>query len=638
MKIKHIQVVLLMLMVLPAFTSCKKYLDIVPDNIATIENAFTRRNEAEKFLFTCYSFLPKSGDLTGNPAFYAGDEISLIWPTVDFALNPAAYNIARGNQNVVDPFANFWDGSQEGQSLFIALRDCNIFLENIGKVPDMDQFEKDQWSAEVKFLKAYYLFYLVRMYGPIPLPKKNLEVSAGIKEIKVYRAPVDSCFNYMIQLIDSAEVFLPEIIADRVDGLGRITKPIALAIKAKMLVTAASPLFNGNTDYANFKDNRGQLLFNTTVDHSKWQKAALACKEAIDLCEKVGIQLYYYAQDVAQFDLSDETYTKMSIRNAVSEKWNSEIIWANTNSMVTTLQAYCLPRGLVESNVQPRGQLAPPLKIVEEFYTNHGLPITSDKDWNYAARFNLRIASDTDKIHIGLGYTTAALNFDREPRFYADLGFDGGTWYGQGKYDDNDQYVLKAKKGQPASQQVQFAYSTTGYWVKKLVNYKDVVGASATSIEPYAWPEMRLSDLYLLYSESLNEASEGTEVDPEAYKWIDLVRKRAGIPSVEDAWSGYSTEPTKFKTQKGFRDIIHQERLIEMAFEGDRYWSLLRWKEASKEFNEPITGWDIEQSSPEAYYRPRVIFNQRFGLKNYFWPIKDNNITVNRNLVQNPGW
>ena len=86
------------------------------------------------------------------------------------------------------------------------------------------------------------------------------------------------------------------------------------------------------------------------------------------------------------------------------------------------------------------------------------------------------------------------------------------------------------------------------------------------------------------------------------------------------------------------RSILHQERLIEMVFEGQRFWDLRRWKEATKVLNIPIVGWNIMQTGTTAYYLPKTIFNQTFGVKDYFWPIYDGNITNNKNIVQNIGW
>src|SRR5690606_26998162 len=102
--------------------------------------------------------------------------------------------------------------------------------------------------------------------------------------------------------------------------------------------TAASPLFNGNPDYTSFVDNQGTKLFNATYDPTKWDKAAAAVKEAIDLCEMVGNKLYYYNQSGQQYNVSDTTRIQMNIRNSVTEKWNNEIIWGNSNSTANIIQ------------------------------------------------------------------------------------------------------------------------------------------------------------------------------------------------------------------------------------------------------------------------------------------------------------
>src|SRR5690606_6260489 len=263
---------IIVMLITLSLTACKKYLDVVPDNIATIDHAFNMRQQAEKFLFTCYSYLPRHSVLSGsaneNPALGAGDE---LW--FHNFYQPYSWNIARGFQNVVNPYNNFWQGTQGGKDLYQGISDCNIFLENIGRTPDIDQSERLRWIAEVKFLKAYYHYYLTRMYGTIPIKRVNLPINADPETVRVFRDPVDSCFNYVVQLLDEAIADLPDLITNEADELGRVTKPIALAIKAEVLVTAASPLFNGNPDYANFKDSRGVQLFNPVYDPEKWVKA-----------------------------------------------------------------------------------------------------------------------------------------------------------------------------------------------------------------------------------------------------------------------------------------------------------------------------------------------------------------------------
>ena len=174
--------------------ACKKdYLDIVPDNVATIDNAFTNRNEAEKYLFTCYSYLPQESSIYENPAMLAGDEYWTYWPITNLSRLPVDPQlIARGGQGKVDPKLNYWDGYVSGKPLFRAIRDCNIFLENVNKVIDLDPAMKQRWIAEVQFLKAYYHFYLLRMYGPVPIMDKNLPIDASTEEVRVKRQHAES--------------------------------------------------------------------------------------------------------------------------------------------------------------------------------------------------------------------------------------------------------------------------------------------------------------------------------------------------------------------------------------------------------------------------------------------------------------
>jgi hypothetical protein len=617
-------------------TSCKKYLDIIPDNVPTLDNAFTMRSEALKYLYTCYSYMPEDGNLGADPAILGGDETWAIYNPPRPEFNHYIFDLARGTQGTIDPIGGYY-----WTDLYRAIRDCNIFLENVAKVPDLTEEERRQWIAEVKFLKAYYHFYLVRMYGPIPLIKVNLPIDAGIDQVKVARDPVDDCFKYIVQLLDEAKTDLPLVVGSPNNMLGRITRPIAYALKAKVLVTAASPLFNGNPDMSSLKIRDGKQLFNPAVSTVKWDSAAVACKAAIDICQLAGNKLYVFNPAVSPFKLTDSTRTTMSIRNAFTEKWNSEIIWANTQSISNLTQKVAAVNVDFRYIDNPRimSELAPPIKIAEMFYSDKGVPITEDKTWNNG-NLTLRTATGAEQRYIRKGYTTSALNFDREPRFYANLGFDGGVWYGQGSYDDTNPsslYYVSSRKGQPDGK-VQPDYgSPTGYFVKKYVNYLNVQGSGVSdyTVEEYPWPLIRLAQLYLMYAEALNESA---GPGAETRKYVDLVRARAGLKSVQVSWDTYSNNPSKYTSQSGMRDIIHQEELIEMAFEGSRFWDLRRWKEATSQFRKPVQGWDIEQTNPEFYYRRKVLFDQSFGVKDYFWPIKDQDILVNRNLVQNIGW
>lgn len=630
--------------------SCKKYLDIVPDNVATIDNAFTLRSEAEKYLFTCYSFLPKDGEPLYNMGFMAGDE---IWSNIEEReFISYGWRIARGSQNADNPLMDAWNGRYQGGGngdnfgLYRAIRTCNIFLENVQdqtKVPDLKLDERQRWIAEVKFLKAYYNFLLLRMYGPIPIVDKNLDLDASVDEVRIKRMPFDDCVNYVNNLLDEAITNLPVIITDRTNELGRITKPIALAIKARLLLTAASPLFNGNTDYAGFRDKDGVALFNTTYDANKWIKARDAAKAAVDAAESAGFKLYQFPG--SQFKLSDSTLRELTIRGALTERvaQNSEHVWANPNSLSSFMQQVAMPRLMKGSDPIPVGlarqQLAPPIKIAEMFYTRNGVPINEDKMLDFSNRYTIRKAVKAERFYIKEGYNTARLNFDREPRFYADLAFDGATWY---KYDspsgsDENTYTVEAKSTQLAGANNFGWYNETGYFVKKVVDWNMSQSNSGATYRTYAWPEVRLADLYLMYAEALNETLSSPSSD--VYTYINKIRTRAGLQSVETSWTNYSTNPSKYTTKDGMRQIIQQERLIEMAFEGSRYWDIRRWKRAAEMFNQPITAWSVNQPDEQSYYRVRTVLNQNFiAPRDYLWPIRTYDLTVNPNLVQNPGW
>ncbi|MCS2651239.1 RagB/SusD family nutrient uptake outer membrane protein [Bacteroides faecis] len=619
------------------------FLDVVPDNVSILDHAFSNSTEAEKFLFTCYAQLPQNGSENGNVGFFGADEAWLPKDLDTRWVNADAWNMARGEQNTNDPYHNAWAGEKSARAYFKALRLCNIFLENIQNeslVRDLPLDTRTRWIGEALFLKAYYHYLLLRMYGPIPLIDKNIPVSATPEETRQERIPVDSCVNYIAQLYDQAYAKLPAYISRPTTELGRVTQPILLACKAKLYLLAASPLFNGNTDYVKFKNMKGEPLFNQTYDENKWLLAATAAKKAIDAAENNGAKLYYYENN-SPISMTDETITQMNIRNSICDPWNDEIIWGNSNSRPVNLQNVCM--ALINNDFLSTscyGMMAPPLKMVEMFYTKNGVPINEDKDLaqNYIFYETLRTATDAERINIQSGQQTAALNFDREPRFYADLAFDRSSWllYNISSQSDQEPFYVNARSGESANGVVQSMYSVTGYFVKKLVHWESTFVQNG-QIKQYPWPEIRLADLYLMYAEALNESKKAP--DDEVYYYIDEVRRRAGLDGVKKSWQDHSTNPSKPTTKVGMREIIQRERTIELAFEGHRFWDLRRWKTANEELNRPIQGWDINQKDADAYYQKRTIFMQKFvAPRDYLWPIQEAELRRNTSLIQNPGW
>ncbi len=626
-----------LVMLLVGLNSCvKKYLDIIPDNIAKIDNAFTMRIMAERFLFTCYSWLPNESDINNGPAMLTADE---LW-AVD--LPPAGYvgnglKIAKGFQGIVDPYLNFWDGEGGGVPLFRGIRECNIFLENVGKVPDVDEVERGRWIGEVKFLKAYYHFLLLRMYGPVPIVDVNLPISVSVEDVKVERAAIDDCFDFIVRTIDEAVETLPDVITDKVTEKGRIDRCIAKALKARVLVYAASPLFNGNSEYSGFLNKAGQPYFNQQFDGHKWELAAEACQEAVRFCEANGFVLNRFIPSGTQ-SLSNSQINQLSYRDAMAERTNAEVIWANMKDVFgdgNTQQVRCLPRGILGGSGGGNGYIGVPLKMVEMFYTDHGVPLEEDKTRSIASRYDLRVVRPEESTNLVSGYLTADLNFDREDRYYGAVGFDGGKLFGMGRVTEATQWPLHMKYGQAGGIYTADSYVITGYFPKKMLNYQSVPNSTSMAARSYPWPILRLADLYLLCAEAINEAEGPTS---EAIRMVDMVRERSGLNGVQQSWTSYSRRPDKFSTREGLRDIIRRERTIELMFEGQRAWDIRRWKTALVELNAPIRGWDTFKKTEAEYYTPVTLFNQKFFNKNYFWPIKEQSLQVNRNLDQNPGW
>jgi hypothetical protein len=674
---------LLLIPMLAAF-SCSDFLDVVPDDTPTIDHAFLNRTEAESYLIGLFSYLPEHGNPGQNPALAGGDE---VWfyernMSVDLGL----WNvIAKGGQGQNDPVANYYASKQTkeelhgGKALFTALSDCNIFLENIHKPYDLYETERIRWIAEVKFLKAYYHFWLFRMYGPIPIIRENVPVGDDADALQRSREPVDAVVDYICSLCDEAAEVLPDRFGSTDEGefqigtsdaydLGRPTKQIALSLKALALVYAASPLFNGNPDYTGYgKDKNGVDLFPQPYDPQKWVHAAEALKTAIDVSHTADHKLYNFSDptsgsSAAAFinNLHQRTINAMQVRGAVTEQWNREIIWGDTR-LSQAIHIACMP--IINTNVENDGggllshSWAPTLRIIEQFYTNHGIPIEEDEAWvghtSPESLYALRTITNDDRHYIRRGSmvdnTTAYLHFNREPRFYGSISFEHGVYFGDGMQTSHETNPPVLDWWKNFKNRNMERFPITGYFCKKLIAYQTsspVGGGFSIGIGGnYPFPIIRLADLYLMYAEALNESK--PVPDNEVYYWIDTVRYRTGLEGVVESWSNYAIPGLKNKpaTQEGMREIIQRERLNELAFEGHRFWDLRRWKIAREYLDgQPIRGLNtvIEGNSsnnrPDEFYQNVTLATQRFGLKDYFFPIKVSTVIKNPNLLQSPYW
>ncbi len=625
------------------------YLNVVPDDIPTIDHAFEDMAQAEKYLYTCYSYLLPYMDSAKDPALMGSGEF-LSYASGHGAISLYNLGLITGGQNTSAPICNNWETDSWYNSPYQGITVCNTFLERIDEPFDLDILSKTRWIAEVKFLKAYYHYLLIRLYGPVVIRDKNHPIDSSPDQIREYRSPLDDCVQYVSDLLDEATKDLPLRIENETEELGRATKPIAQAVKAKLWILAASPLFNGNSNYANIVDDRGVKLFPSAgKDMTKWEKALKACEEAVSTSESAGNALYTLGSH--SYILNEELNHQLEIRNKIWDRWNRETVWGYTRTGTYYLQADVIPRlttDALKNSYVRGGSLAPTHFVADLYYTENGVPMDEDKTFDYAHRYDLREAreeemwkvSTTTDPSTGKPFVTAQVHFNREPRFYASLGFDGALWWGNGKTDISrydELYKIAGKFSQLQGQTWNSLYSVTGYFAKKLVAPATTFNTTDFLAEAAPFPIIRLSDLYLLYAEALNEVNGPT---PQVHALVNAVRAKAGLKTVEEAWRQYSTNPAKPQSQDGMKEIIRRERMIELAMEGQTMWDIRRWMEGTKYWNGKVETWNVNGKSPEAYYVKKVLtsaFNT-FSQRDYLWPISQNQLAINPKLIQNYGW
>lgn len=614
--------------------SCN-YLDIVPDEKATEEDAFKNPKAAERFLYSCYSYMPNVRDGQNSMDLFTGDDIVTHWEHESFA------KFAQGNYTPSNPVINYWD------RLYKGIRQCYLLKANIGSVPGLSDELKNDYMAEADFLIGYYHFFLIRNYGPVVIVDRLFEAEElGDPESSLARSPYDQCVEWITGLLYSAYERLP--VKRTGTEYGRATKAIALSIRARLLLYAASPQFNGGEKfvsmYSNFKNEDGTQLISTTYDPNKWTKAKDACKLAIDVADAAGHELYYAKPGALAQAPEPTDLTQRNLRFTFIDKDNStEVIWGycQKEGGNTQLQGKSVPRW----NQYCWGGLGITLRQVQRFYTERGLPIDEDPDFNsnYYGVTTIPAGYPNAKP----GERTLEMNLHREPRFYAWVAFHNGYFevFGEDKSSSATfSYATRYKCGiNNAKQVIQFTRGSnngqndkgeqgtkSGYLNKKGANPATNVTTDGLKIAEYPWPLVRLGELYLNYAEACVECNDL----PEAKKYLNFIRKRAGIPDVDTSWGYVNIVPDQNK----MREIVRRERQIELYLENHNFWDLRRWGIAEVLGEAPM-GLSVWEKDIEAFANPSPTnVSRRFIPAQYLMPIPISEINKTPKLVQNPGY
>ena len=633
-----------------AASGCSDYLDVVPDNTQEISALFNRKETAYRALASCYHYIPEH-DNTYSFLGMSDEMIMSINRVTD------GKNAVLGKISADQPIMSFWYGDWGGswaehapceESLFVPLRICHTFLNNIDRVPDMSQSEKSRWSGEVKFLIAYYHFLLFTQYGAIPIIREETPLDVSDKANQQAREPVDSVVNYIVRMLDESVDALPVRIINTSE-LGRIDQLINRCFKAKVLLYAASPLFNNNPLYYSLENKDGTKLFpqdDKQLEQEKWKRALAAYEEAMNRCQTANVRLFKYPASDYSKTVDARNFRNDSIRlpymynyqYAMVSKWNEEVIWGCSRTTNQVLEWHEIQRSInyKSSAATSTGDawqwFGPTLNATEFFYTQNGLPMDEDPTFDYENRDSVVTITADHSTVAQVGEQTAYMFLNREPRFYASIGFDRSRVRGYGTL-----YNLKMRYQEANGRKTHddIDVPTSGVFLRKLM-HPDTQGNG--TITRYPWPIIRYNEMMLSYAECLNEVY-GEQKQNEILALLDTIRARSGVPSVEEAWAN-AKHANKYMTKEGMREIIKQERTVELAFEGYRNDDVRRWLEGAKYFNTNIWQWNSDATTAADYYKrvqdPELL--HVFTTRNYLWPIPTDEMVKNPNLVQNPGY
>ena len=570
-KIKIMSMVLLLSVFV--LTSCN-YLDIVPPQAPDFDDTMKDRDATLGFLYSCY---------TGIPAIYF-DWFCQYFGATDEYVEPQLYGhreqfvsynqMTPSNHTEFGPWTNCYNN----------LGQCHLFMKYIDVLhPDnVSEADKTRWKAEIKFLEAFYHMQLLNAYGPIPLVDHYIPQNTAKTDFPG-RSHYDVCVDSICKWYDDVAEHLPATVS--VEELGRATSTACKALKARVLLYAASPLWNGSFPYPNWENTvyetpgRGKELVSRIAVPAKWQKALEACNEAIDLAVNEGKrELFDIASSevlrnndqlsLPDYNGADETFRKkvMLMRylmTTTETEGNKETIFGVITTEVNPM-LISIPHGVtLNGSGNPIGGwagMSPTLYTMSHFFTEDGkLP---ERDGNFYPKADWLQSAGLSNENI------IKLHDKREPRFYAWMSFDGDV-YGE-VISNGDPLTVNmlsaARLGQGYNpSRYQRDNNQTGFINRKFIqpNIK-FRQDGGNNIRMVPFPIIRLAELYLDRAECY--ANVGNV--QKALDDLNVVRKRAGVPLLTTA---------DITTSHTLMDMVREERFVELWGEGHRYYDLRRW-------------------------------------------------------------
>ena len=452
----------------------------------------------------------------------------------------------------------------------------------------------------------------MELFGPIPIVDHSMTLE---DDLDLPRNSLDEVINWIdSELAACMQEMYQEPYHDQENMRAVPTKGAAMALRAKLWVYAASPLFNGGWPEAlTLTNTDGKRLF-PDRDESKLQTAVDRLREFLD-----------YAEEGNRYFLYEKTGDPAKDLYQMFQDYNEEIIWATSTSSWGSLGSLQFDT-MATPRCEPQGQggLHVLQELVDDFYMKDGLPI---KETSFLPKSDLYPDNEAEMGTYN-GVQVSKMYIDREPRFYNTITFSGMKWH----ISKNE---VQFYKGGNSDNSVADGAPRTGYLLYKRMN-RTVHGSGVSgSVTSKYRPSIifRLAEFYLLYAEMLNEVDPGNS---DVLKYVNLVRRRAGLEDLE------VLNPAIKGNQELQREAIRRESRIELATEGQRYFDVRRWMIADKAVGEggqggDFTGMNVDQPQP-GYYTRTKLQTRVFKNKNYLFPIPLDEIKRSKVLVQNPGW
>ena len=640
--------ILLILALASTVFSCN-YLSVVPPEQVDLDDMITDNATALNHLYSCYGILQ-----VGRRIF---PQTNVLGSGTDEFVQPQEWqNLASLVQyNAITPewIDSEWPNGYDWTRLYTAIGYCNLFLKNMAETKaDLDPELREQYIAEARFLKAYYHYLVLTMFGPCPIQDDFVSPNIAKEDIPG-RSHFDYCVDYIVGVLDEVIQVLPAL-PPGPDYFGRATSIAAKAIKARLLTIAASPMWNGSFPFPSWKNEKyetpgyGLELVSHEYDPTKWTRARIATQEALQAARDAGYTLFGNTESetlrinqnipLPEIPGKEDTDADIDFRTRVMmlrysvttspAEGNKEIIWG-ISKMDEQVRMASMPHYILNTDVQPNGYgawggLSPTLYTVQHFFTEKGLIPSEDPEFPSEAEWYTSAGMPEADI--------IKLNVGREPRFYAWIAFDGCEY----------SPVLANRKplichmrdpeegGYNAQKWGTRNYCITGFLNRKLVHpniyYTGVSNKNNAADCYYPQALVRLAELYLLMAEC--DAWTGNE--SEGLECLNEIRKRAGVPE----W----TQGSLSSAGKTLLDAVLEERFVELYLEGHRFYDIRRYLQG-KERMSSLMGLDAVRTAPsfEEFNTPVPVpqpiqWNDRL----YLMPVPATDIYSNPQMVQAP--